>query len=392
MDLQPSDAAAGILLVTELFPPTVGGSAELFANTYSRLESVDTIVLTDTSNRPRTNLRRTVIEETPMQTRHWGVLHPAGLAHHLKMAAQILRFSRRGVRAVHCGRVLPEGLSALIARGAGSPPYLCWAHGEELATAQSSRELEWLAMRVYRNSRAILANSRNTAEIVQHTGVPEEAIHVVYPGVDVDRFRPIAAGCETLRRELAPHGEIVCLTVARLQRRKGHDLVIEALAGTDPSAHRLKYVIVGDGEERDRLEALVGAAGLGEVVTFRGRIDATDLPRYYAASDIFVHPNRLEGTDFEGFGIVFLEAAAAGLPVIGGRSGGVPEAVVDGVTGVLVEGTDVLELRRALAMLLENPTLRCAMGEAARSRVQTEFTWRHAAERLSAVHRQVLAQ
>jgi phosphatidylinositol alpha-1,6-mannosyltransferase len=391
MDVRSRPESAGILLVTELFPPTVGGSAELFANTYSRVKSVDTIVLTDVSNGSRRDGAGPLVQEATMRTAHWGLLHPGGLAHHVRIAARIRQVSRAGIAAIHCGRVLPEGLSALLARGTGSPPYLCWAHGEELATAQSSRELNWLAVRVYRNARGILANSRNTAEIVHRTGVPRGAIHVVYPGVDVDRFQPQKAGCEALRKELAPHGETICLTVGRLQRRKGHDLVIEALAGIPPEARSLRYVIVGDGEERPRLAALVETLGLTETVTFRGRIDADELPRYYAASDIFVHPNRLDGTDFEGFGIVFLEAAAAGLPAIGGRSGGVPEAVLDGSTGLLVTGTDVAELRNALALLAQNPQMRRTIGETARRRVAAEFTWQSAAERLSTVHHEVTA-
>jgi phosphatidylinositol alpha-1,6-mannosyltransferase len=121
-------------------------------------------------------------------------------------------------------------------------------------------------------------------------------------------------------------------------------------------------------------------------------VGTEELPRYYAAADLFVHPNRVDGADFEGFGIVFLEAAACGLPVIAGRSGGVPEAVAEGVTGMLVSGTDIGELQQAMTVLIESPEKRREMGAAARSRVLAEFTWQRAADELSAVHAQVINQ
>src|SRR5262249_32016510 len=151
-------------------------------------------------------------------------------------------------------------------------------------------------------------------------------------------------------------------TVGRLQRRKGHDLTIETLAALKPALPHLRYVIVGEGEERARLEALVAHHGLSDRVTFAGAVAAEELPSYYAAADIFVHPNRVDAGDVEGFGIVFLEAAATGLPTIGGNSGGVPEAIEGDVTGLLVDGTDVNELAIAVRRLAESATLRREMG------------------------------
>jgi phosphatidylinositol alpha-1,6-mannosyltransferase len=385
-------ARPGILLVTELFPPSVGGSAELLANTYQRVESVATTVLTDRSGTKGRPGQRLSVRHASLRTRQWGLMHPAGLANHLHVARHIWTSSRHGIGAVHCGRALPEGLSAMLAHAAGAPPYLCWAHGEELAYMRSSRELRWLAAQVFRRSRAVVANSQNTADLLAPFGVEPAKIHVVRPGVDAGRFRPDLAGAARLRRELAPDNHIVCLTVGRLQKRKGHDVVIEALAALGTAASHVTYVIVGDGEERVRLESLVRERGLGSAVVFKGRVDGAELASYYAAADIFVHPNRIEGNDFEGFGIVFLEAAACGLPVIAGNSGGVPEAVVHGETGLLVSGTDVGELKTALLALLTAPEKRRALGHAGRSRAATQFTWQHAAARIEAVHEAVVAQ
>jgi phosphatidylinositol alpha-1,6-mannosyltransferase len=147
----------------------------------------------------------------------------------------------------------------------------------------------------------------------------------------------------------------------------------------------LQYVIVGEGPELARLRTLAQELGVGERVTFVGPAGASDLPAYYAAADVFVHPNRVERGDFEGFGIVFLEAAASGVPAIGGRSGGVPEALADGLTGLLVSGEDVEELCGALRRLGGSPSLRTQMGAAGRARVLAGFTWERAASEIMAV-------
>jgi phosphatidylinositol alpha-1,6-mannosyltransferase len=235
---------------------------------------------------------------------------------------------------------------------------------------------------VHRSASAIVANSHNTARRLESLGVTPERIRVVEPGVDPERFRPDLSpdlSKDELRRALAPAGEIVMLSVGRLQARKGHDLAIAALDLVRREVPNLRYVIVGDGEERPRLERLVTDRGLSRLVTFVGKVEEDDLPRYYAASDFFVHPNRVHGDDFEGFGIVFVEAASSGLATIGGASGGVPEAVEDGVTGLLVRGDDVDELASVVRRLSTDTELRRRLGDAGRERVLRYFTWERAA-------------
>jgi phosphatidylinositol alpha-1,6-mannosyltransferase len=154
----------------------------------------------------------------------------------------------------------------------------------------------------------------------------------------------------------------------------------------------LRYVIVGGGEERPRLEALVDQLDLRERVRFEGMVSDEDLPKYYAACDVFVHPNRLEEGDFEGFGIVFLEAQATAKPVIGGRSGGVSEAVADGESGFLVSGTDVVELADVVRRLACSADLRRRLGAAGRARVESAFTWDVAAKKVRALHDKILSR
>ena len=374
--------APPVLLVSENFPPAVGGSAVLLQNVYSRLSVPVSVITEPQPSREDTGTFRMVSPRARM--RAWGVGRPQQMLEYARFAWAIRRAVREESAIVHCGRVLPEGFAAWLAWRSGGPDYVCWSHGEELA--YRGRELNLLRRTAYRGARAVIANSANTAAMLATLGLPRERIHVVHPGVDADRFHPGAARCE-MRRRFAPTGaELVLLSVGRLQTRKGHDLAIAAVDALRSSLPGLRYVIVGDGEERKRLEQEVATRHLQDRVTFAGGVPENDLPACYAAADIFVHPNRVQGKDFEGFGIVFLEAAASEVPAIGGRSGGVGEAVADRSTGLLVSGTDVGELADAITTLAQSPELRRRMGREGRARVLREFTWERAAARVAEVH------
>ena len=370
----PTETRPGILLLSELFPPAIGGSAVLFGEIYSRLGDTPVAVVSD---------------GVEMVEYGSGIRAPRSLGRYLRLASRLRRFPRRNTM-IHCGRALPEGFGAWLSRRSGGPRYACWAHGEDIASALTSRELTMLMRMVYASAEVIFANSANTREMLRRVGVAADRMEIVYPGVNTERFRPDLDATE-LRRRLTPNGEAMLLSVGRLQTRKGHDLMIQAMRQLTQGQHRaVRYVIVGDGSERARLEALVDQCGVRDFVTFSGEVPGELLPQYYAACDIFVLPNRVEQTDVEGFGIVFLEAAASGKPAIGGRSGGVPEAVADEVSGLLVSGTDVDELAATVARLLDSDALRRSLGEAARARTVREFTWECAAQRVSAIHRRLM--
>jgi phosphatidylinositol alpha-1,6-mannosyltransferase len=238
---------------------------------------------------------------------------------------------------------------------------------------------------VYRRSSAAIANSENTARMIKSVGWLRGDVHVVYPGVDAARFHP-RADDGVLRRRVAREGEILLLSVSRLQKRKGHDLVLKALPELMRHVSGIRYVIVGAGGERESLERLVVDLGLSRVVQFEGEVPDNELPAYFSACDIFVLPTRVEPHDFEGFGLVYLEAAAAGRPTIGGRNGGVPEAIVDRETGLLVSGEDVEELVRTLRALCEDESLRLRLGRAGRERALRDFSWERAAAQVTSIH------
>jgi phosphatidylinositol alpha-1,6-mannosyltransferase len=176
----------------------------------------------------------------------------------------------------------------------------------------------------------------------------------------------------------------VILTTGNLVARKGHDMVLRALARLDTEIANVTYLVVGDGPARSDLESLATALGVRDRVVFAGRALDADLPALYALADVFVMASRerRDENDVEGFGIVYLEAAACGKPVIGGRSGGIPEAVVDGVTGLLVDPSDPDDIAKTLASVLADSELAARLGLQGHARVVRDFTWARAADRM----------
>lgn len=384
-------AVSSVLLISELYPPAVGGSAVLFGNIYPRMSHTSLTVLTD----DRLGHDEDVVEgvrivRRRLRTPWWGVGDPRGLARHMRSAYTIRRVAgaMRPAPVVHCGRILPEGLAARLAKLGGGPRFVCWAHGEDLAFMSTSRDLTATMGHVVNQAERVIANSENTKAFLTGAGIAPGKIAVVHPGVDCARFRPDVDG-SVVRSQHGLGSDVVVLSVGRLQARKGHDVALQAVAALRAGVPSLKYVIVGDGEERPRLERLAATLGVSDSVVFAGEVADEALPRYFAACDVFLLANRVEQGDFEGFGIVFLEAAATGKPVIGGASGGVTEAVEDGASGLLVDASSVEAVTTALAALVRSPDMRHAYGEAGRRRAVERFSWESAARRVEAVNESI---
>ncbi len=198
----------------------------------------------------------------------------------------------------------------------------------------------------------------------------------IAPGIDTDHFAPTSDGIQ-LRKELGLESKSVIISVGRLVHRKGQDVLIQSLPEilkSVPSAH---LVLVGEGPYRSHLEKLIAELQVTEYVTLIGRIQYRDLPRYFCVGDIFVMPSRsrLAGLEVEGLGIVYLEASACGLPVVAGQSGGAPDAVIEGVTGVTVDGTSVSQISAAVIAAFADPEKSKAMGEAGRKWIYDNWRW-----------------
>ena len=190
--------------------------------------------------------------------------------------------------------------------------------------------------------------------MLQDIGVHPAKIHIIHPGIDPKIFHNGKQLAQMIREKYYLGDAPILLTVGRLQRRKGHDMVIRAMPLIKAKIPHAIYLIVGTGEESAFLQALVREVDVTDSVIFVGCITDEEVLGCYAACNVFVMPNREINGDIEGFGIVYLEASAAGKPVIGGRSGGTSDAILDGITGLRVDGTSVAEIAEAVISLLND--------------------------------------
>jgi phosphatidylinositol alpha-1,6-mannosyltransferase len=219
---------------------------------------------------------------------------------------------------------------------------------------------------------------------VVRTAVPDDVpVSVLYPGADVDAFHPDLP-FEDLRERHGVMDRPLVVCVSRLVPRKGQDVLIRAMGRIRGRVPDAALLIVGGGPYKKALETLAEDSPPGAVL-FAGEVSEQDLPRYYRAGDVFAMPcrTRRAGLEVEGWGNVFIEAAACGRPVIAGDSGGAREALVDGVTGLLVDGSNVDAVADAVASLLEDPERARGMGAAGRARVERHYAWPRAAEQLA---------
>ncbi len=365
-------------MVSEIFPPQTGGSGRWFWEIYRRMPREEIVIAAGEHSRQLEFDRShdLSVVRIPLSLKEWGLRSLAGFSGYCRSVRILLWVvEEKRIGVVHCGRCLPEGLMALALKFWCGIPYVCYAHGEEMNYATSSRELSWLVRRVLRGARFVIANSRNTENLLRREWrLSPRRIRLLHPGVDTERFCP---GRKDLgiRARLGWNDRPVVLTVGRLQKRKGHDQMILALKEVRKTIPDVLYAIVGEGDERAALEALVAREGLGDHVQFLGEIEDADLVRCYQQCDLFVLANRQVGQDIEGFGMVLLEAQACAKAVIAGASGGTAETMRIPETGRVVPCERPHELAHAVTAMLSDREGLVRMGLAARQWVLEHFDW-----------------
>ena len=367
-----------ILVLSEVFPPKIGGSGRWLWELHRRLDGFDVHVVADKiPGAAEFDASSTLpIHRIPLRFADWG---PSDARAGVQYARTFFRLNRLVARirpdVIHCGRCLPEGLLALMVKGRRNTPFSCFAHGEELTLANTSQELRWLTRRVTAGAKSIVANTHNTKQIVVEAfGTPEQRVDVLHPGVDASVFKP-APPDPLVRQRLGWTGRPVVLTVGTLLPRKGQDMMIRALPEIRRQCPDVLYVIVGDGPDRQRLEALVAEHSVGDLVQFRTTTSDDELIQCYQQCDLFALPNRQVDSDIEGFGIVLLEAQSCGKPVLTGSSGGTAETLEPGRTGEIVSCDGPETIATAVSALLSDPDRRAMLGARARQLVLEQFDW-----------------
>jgi phosphatidyl-myo-inositol dimannoside synthase len=362
-----------VLMVTNDFPPRVGGVQQYEWNVTRHLPPDRVHVLA-----PRWPGWRAHDREQSFAVERWPETFMWPTADLARRVRAMARAHRADVVLFGQGLPLPLLGPALAS---GGIPYAVLTHGVEVWMARVPA-LRRLLRRALGSAGAVTAVSRYTAAAISRA-VPEGVpLTVLPPAVDEQRFRPDADGA-SVRERLGVGDRPIVLCVSRLVRRKGQDVLIAGMELLSTLAPGVALVLAGGGPDRARLEALSAGAPPGSVM-FAGPVPDEDLPAFYAASDVFAMPcrSRWGGLEVEGFGIVFLEAAAAARPSLAWRSGGADEAVVDDRTGVLVEGSEPKAVTLSLSRLLLAPARAAAMGEAGRQRVEQGFTWTRRAQEL----------
>lgn len=293
----------------------------------------------------------------------------------------------RGISKVFFGAAAPLGLLAKGLRRAGVRRIVALTHGHEVWWAKVFPFT--LAIRRigrYVDTLTYLGSfTRNAIARSLSTRARESMVRIA-PGIDTSHFAP-SDSAEQLKKELDLAGKRVIVSVGRLVHRKGQDTLVEALpeiVSAFPDAHLL---FVGVGPHLEYIHKRAIQLNVLQHISFVGRVQYSELPRFISVGEIFAMPSRsrLAGLEVEGLGIVYLEASACELPVIGGLSGGAPDAVLEGETGFAVDGLNPSAVAAGVIRLLEDPQLAKAMGKRGRQWIIDEWEWRHWSERFNAL-------
>lgn len=360
--------------LSELYSPTIGGSCTMFAGRFKHYPPEKIIVLTrETTNTvPFDQQVGYPIFRIPLE---WnGPKHFTWLPvvwHLVKTGLGLARAN--SIETIQCARPFPEGIAAYIIAKILRLPFVCNSHGDEIGIMQNYTIERNLIKTVLQGATLNLANSQATKELIKSLAGNKAKCSVVVPGFD-----PI--GLQKTSRELVeqvkPKGKAgpIILSVGRLeQERKGHDSVIKALPQIISLYPELRYIIISSNtprgsEQKFKLEQLARDLNVANHIIWQEDLTREMLAAYYEIADVFLMPNRTgDFGDREGFGIVFLEAGFFEKPVIGGNSGGVPDAIKDGKTGFLVNGRNPEEIAEKVFLLLSTPDLSDKMGQAGKA-------------------------
>jgi phosphatidyl-myo-inositol dimannoside synthase len=374
-----------VLLATTQFAPEVGGVPRLLWQFCSHLPADVELTALSVRQQPA-DFYVDFDRDAPFPTLRMAPLPGSGLTS-LRFALALWRVAlRTGTQVILSGVAYPTAILASWVSRLTGIPYVVYAHSEDVTIKQERMRVALSA--ALQRAAAVITVSDFTRQHLIAMGVPTERIHLIPPGVELEKFSPPASEPTTEKRD----DRFELLTVARLVFRKGQDTVIRALPRIAEAVPGVHYTIVGRGPDEPQLRALSTELGVDERVSFAGGLSDEELPAAYRSADVFIMATRLsaQASEVEGFGIVFLEANAAGKAVIAGNSGGVADAVLHEETGLLVDPLDVDAVAAAVIRLALDPSLRERLGRNGRARVERSFSAEFFAAQVLSVLRQAI--
>lgn len=302
----------------------------------------------------------------------------------VKWARWLTRFSKSHVDILHCGNIRPAGYAVAWASTRLGIPYIVYVNGGDLLRERQKVQKSALkragTRRILGKAAGIAATSEWVAtlarEVMGEAGIKNHPpVKALALGTDPEMFSR-SRDTGTLRKKWGAGNDPIILTVARLVPHKGQDTVIRAVASLRKDVPTVRYVLVGEGHDEQRLRQLATELDVEDHVIFAGAVSDADLPEAYATATVYAGPSRIDSEiNAEGFGIAFLEASSSGLPVVAGDSGGVRSAVRDGETGIVLPPRDVDAWTSALRDLLRSDTMRARLGDSGRKAVEDHYNW-----------------
>ncbi|MFD4354206.1 glycosyltransferase family 4 protein [Nocardia sp. NPDC058519] len=369
---------ARTLLVTNDFPPRPGGIQSYLQALSNQLPPEDLVVYA-----PR--WRGDSHEKFDAAQKFQVVRHPTTLMLPtpavIKRASALLR--EHGCDTVWFGAAAPLAVMAPMLRRAGAERILASTHGHEVGWSMLPGSRQVLRS-IGEHTDVVTYVSKYTRGRFASAFGPRAALEHLPPGVDPTEFRPDPAARAELRARYGLGERPTVLCLSRLVPRKGQDMLIVAMTEIRERVDGAVLVIAGGGPYEPRLRALAEALGVQDSVVFTGRVPSGELAAHHTIADVFAMPCRTRGAglDVEGLGIVFLEASATGVPVVAGDSGGAPETVREGETGIVVHGRSVPQISDAIVELLTDRDKAAEMGAAGRAWVEQNWHWDRQGARL----------
>jgi len=360
-----------ILLVTNDFGPRAGGIETFVIGLLERVPQGEVIVYTST---------QPDCDEYDQRWKHeFGVEVIRDRSKILLPTPRVISKLRKVLRTreittIWFGAAAPLALSARWLKRAGATHIVALTHGHEVWWSRVW-PFSWLMSEIAKNVDIATYLGEFTRNSMAPRFKDSRKLIKIAPGIDTEHF--VRHQSHELRKSYGIDTKPTIVSVGRLVHRKGQDRLVEAMPRILAQVPNAQLIFIGEGPHRKVLEKLVSQLSLYDHVTFIGRIHYQDLPRYISMGDIFAMPSRsrLFGLEVEGLGIVYLEASACGLPVIGGASGGAPDAVRHGITGFVVDGNNIEEIAERSIELLRDSELRATMGAAGRKWVVDEWRW-----------------